>query len=166
MPASSSEADASFYRLVHSIAAPLIESDSMERRGERRHAFRVLQRIAPWDGNGFPDWSKFVEVICHDLTRSGFSFLFPRKPDFPTLVAEFGTRPNLLYVLAEVIHCQPVLQYPSGMVERTGREDGPAGDSHGRSGEAVAAMLVGCRFVDRLQPPHSPAAEQQLRTDR
>ncbi len=152
MPSVSSEADASFFRLVHELAAPLIQGKE-ELRREPRHAFRALQRIAPWDGDGFPPPSKFVEVICHDLNRSGFSFLFPQRPDFPSLVAEFGTPPNTLYVLAEVIHCQPVLQYPSGMVERLGDIPFASGGHHDHCGEAVPAVLVGCRFVDRLQPP-------------
>lgn len=152
MSFSSSEIDASFYRLIHSLAGLDGEDDGKERRGAPRQPFLARQRIAPCRDQSLPEDSQFVEVPCRDLSRSGFSFLWPALPDFALLVAVFGTPPYRVYVGAEVARCTSVLAYPSGLVEPV-QGQLPAPACRVADGASPTLMvLVGCRFTQRLEP--------------
>lgn len=141
-----SEIDANFYRLIHELVGPQLK-EAAERRRAERHSFTVEQWVAPRHGLAFPVESQFLTVQCHDLTRGGFSFLFPQLPDFDRLVAAFGHPPNLLYVGAEVRHCHNVLVSRSGDVRHVGD---PAAEL---DRDATPMVLVGCRFTERLHKP-------------
>lgn len=153
MPYSSAETDANFFRLIHSLKASLQAQAPAERRDASRGSFSATQRIAPLRGGRFPEDSEFVDVLCRDLSTSGFSFLLPTAPDFAALVAAFGTPPNMIYVAAEITHCTNVPIHRSGMIEDA--DDHATGtaphDADGRPQKPVA--LVGCRFTKRLERP-------------
>jgi len=148
-----SEIDANFYQLIHQLAGSPRHPDQSERRGKRRQAFLVVQRIAPLGGGGFPGDSEFFQVRCHDLSEGGFSFFLPRPPEFTSLVAAFGSPPEMIYVGADVSHSANVLVHRSGWVEQV---EGRAGhvSYQGIDGDPATPMvLVGCRFTRRLQKP-------------
>lgn len=145
-----SDIDANFYRLIHQMVGPQLRDEPAERRDGARRPFGGVQRIAPRRGTYFPADDEFVEVRCYDLTRAGFSFFLPIRPDFDKLVAAFGTPPEVLYVAADVSRCDDVLVYPSGQVEHIhGRADRAAGQD-ARSHTARPMILVFCRFTERL----------------
>lgn len=148
--------DADFYRLIHQLAATQRDDDPSERRDHPRRPFATIQRIAPHPGPGFPADSEFFEVRCHDLTQSGFSFFLPTRPDFKSLVAAFGTSPNVIWVGAEVRHCKEVLRHPSGLVEHVGGRAGRVGYQDVEGEIPTPTILVGCRFTRRMEKP-SPA---------
>jgi hypothetical protein len=144
------ELTADFYRHIHDLMRSNCQTKGAERRGQRRNAFRVVQRIAPCDGAEFPPDADFFEARCHDLNRAGFSFLVPKWPRFDRLVAEFGKRPHLIHVVAEVVHAEQVAVYASGRVVRLGQAACPGGrTSH--TGQPM--FLVGCRFLRRIERP-------------
>jgi len=148
-----SEIDASFYQMIHQVLSSQRDSAGLERRERRRRRFQVSQRIAPLRGSRFPDDREFFTVECYDLTQGGFSFFMPIRPDFNSLVAEFGTPPHVVYVVAEVRRCSTVLVHSTGVVEHI---DGRA--SHvsyqGPKGEYIRPrILVGCRLMARLEKP-------------
>ncbi len=152
MSFTSGEIDASFYRLIHSLAGLAGEEDRKERRGAPRQPFLARQRIAPRRDQSLPEASQFLEVPCRDLSRSGFSFLWPAPPDFTSLVAVFGDSPHEIYVGAEVAQCTSVLVYASGLVEHVQGQVPPTA-CQTADGESPALMvLVGCRFTERLEP--------------
>jgi hypothetical protein len=144
MPAAENEIDANFYNLIHQLAVSSRDDAGADRREDRREPFHATQRIALRRGPGVPEESEFIEVRCQDLTRRGFSFLMTSKPKFESLVAAFGTPPNVIYVAAAITHCDDVMVV--------------AGDSGGRAGSrgapsarpATPMVLVGCRFTERL----------------
>lgn len=148
-----SQIDASFYRLIHQLVQTSNAGSEDERRGQTRRAFLIDNRIAPIRAGQLPDESAFISVRCNDLTRFGFSFFFPARPDFSSLVVAFGRGPETIYVGAEVIHCDDVLIHPLGVVERlpAGRAGRSPRGPEGSSG--VPAVLVGCRFTRRLERP-------------
>jgi hypothetical protein len=151
MPSPGSEIDANFYRLIHQMLTAPRRDDNAERRSEKRNHYRIAQRIAPWDGSKFPTEVEFFPIQCRDLTRSGFSFLAAAEPCFATMVAEFGTPPNVMYVGAEVLHSVPVICYASGLVaQMTGRTDAASLAAHPNE-RGKPMFLVGCRFTRRLQ---------------
>ncbi len=142
--------DANFYNLIHQLVDSEQSDGAAERRDQRRRPFMTDQRIAICQGREVPDESEFVKVRCHDLTRQGFSFFMPNRPDFDVLVAAFGSPPGMIYLAAEVAQCCDVLVYSSGVVQRM---DDPATDVackdlHGQT--ATPMVLVGCRFTHRL----------------
>jgi len=144
-----SQIDASFYRLIHE----LVPAGKTNRRQGSRQPFFADHRIAPDRGSGFPDDSQFARVRCFDLTRAGFSFFLPSRPDFKKLVAAFGDPPGVIYVGAEVLHCERVLVHSFGVFERLEGASGEA-DHQGPAGQpAMQMVLVGCRFTERLQRP-------------
>jgi hypothetical protein len=153
MPHVGSEIDANFYQLIHTMLEAPRKEPSAEHRSQKRNAFRTVQRIAPWDGSAFPGDREFVPITCHDLTRSGFSFLSATEPHYNMLVLEFGIRPNLLHIAAQIIHSTPVICHPSGAVARLGAGNRTPHES-APDGEDVNEMfLVGCRFTRRLRAP-------------
>jgi len=153
MPHVGSEIDANFYRLIHRMLATPRDNGGAERRSEQRNAYRVAQRVAPWDGSTFPDETEFVQVQCHDLTRAGFSFVAPTEPRFHTLVVEFSVPPEVLYLSAQVLRSVPILWYPSGKVARRSSPDNPAIVPAERDEKGQPMFLVGCRLTRRLRRP-------------
>jgi hypothetical protein len=148
MPSLESEIDAQFYEMIHRLSegsGALLD----ERRRESRHTYDALQKVAPYDGHWFPGPAEFVDVQCHDLTRSGFSFLLSRRPAFKAIVACFQGPDDTLYFEAEIIQVSRALIQPDGEVEVFGDRTPPPTASHPG---ARPALLVGCRFVRRLQP--------------
>lgn len=145
------EVDANFYTLIHQLAGSVVSDQGAERRDVRRQSFVATQRIAARRGDHVPDEPDFVEVRCQDLTRRGFSFLLPSRPDFDCLVAAFGSPPGEIYVAAEITHCCEVLVHPSGLVQRL--EDGvsPADREDPADQAATMMVLVGCRFTRRMR---------------
>jgi hypothetical protein len=159
MQRTTNEIDASFYQLIHQLAGPQLSDDPVELRRAVRRPFLALHRIAPRRGAEFPKENEFVDVMCHDLTRAGFSFFLPSPPDFTALVAVFCFPAEEICVGAEVRHFDHVLLYPSGLVEHIHDKAGPAGN-HAPGGENPPPMvLVGCRFTERLQRP-APGSRQ------
>ncbi len=151
MPHVGSEIDANFYRLIHRMIVTSPGGENGDRRSEPRAPYRVAQRVAPWDGTRFPDESEFVPVQCHDLTRAGFSFLAPAEPPFRTLVVEFGTAPDVLYLAAQVLRSVPVVCHASGAwMRKPGLDDTTLlPEMHGETGRPM--FLVGCRLTRRLR---------------
>ena len=153
MAGTSNEIDANFFRLIHQLVTTSAEEADQDRRRNSRNLFECIQRIAPWDGGGFPEDSEFRAVRCHDLTRAGFSFLMPTEPQFHALVAAFGSPPQVIYVGAEVTHAEHVLLHPSGRVERPDDDAREAGAARPPAEPATRMLLVGCRFTRRLRKP-------------
>lgn len=148
-----SQIDASFYRLIHELVRAPDAGGEDERRGHPRRRFLVDHRVAPVRGEEFPDESAFIPVRCNDLTRSGFSFFFPSRPEFTNLVVAFGAPPETIYVGAEVIYCDDVLIHPLGVVERLGGDRAGPSRRSPEGAAAVPAVLVGCQFTERLEKP-------------
>lgn len=149
MQDSTSEIYANFYRLMHLLADAQKEGKPTERRRALRHPFFAVQRVAPRRGLALPKESEFVQVRCCDLNRAGFSFLIPTRPDFTSLVAAFGTPPDVIYVAAEVSHCDTVLLHPSGAVDHLG-DANQTGRQAENAGASTRMVRVGCRFTQRL----------------
>ena len=145
-----SEIDADFYNLIHQRARAAGEDGPAARRRERRRSFLSSQRIAPRRGPGVPDESQFFEVPCHDLSRGGFSFFAPNRPDFDSLAVAVGTPPEGIYKAAQVAHCEDVLGDSFGEVRPVGGpgEQLDQQDLDGRP--AMPMVMVGCRFNGRL----------------
>lgn len=112
--------------------------------------FSAEHRIAPWNGGAIPEAAAFVQVRCHDLTRSGFSFFSFTPPDYDRLVGQFSTTVGPIYVAAAVAHCERVLVHPSGMVEHLEGDSDAVGPHIAGAESAVPVFLVGCRFTGRL----------------
>jgi hypothetical protein len=98
-----------------------------ERRAHGRRAYPYLQAVAPVNGDQMPDKRMFREVRCRDISRQGFSFLSPVKPEPKHIVVAFGSPPNLLYLLAEIVHVSPT------------------------EFNSVRVFHVGCRYVRRVE---------------
>ena len=148
MPSLESQIDAQFYEMIHRLSTgtgAVVD----ERRGQPRHAYRALQRVAAYDGRWFPTPEEFVDVQCHDLTPSGFSFLFSRRPAFKSLVACFQGAGATVHIEAEVVQVSRALIHPDGGVEIFA--DKAPSLSAIRPG-VRPSLLIGCRFVRRLQP--------------
>ena len=144
------EVDANFFNLIHKLAGSEQQEPAADGGEDRRHPPLSTQRVAPLRGPDMPPESEFDEVQCRDLTRSGFSFLLPTRPDFDSLVAAFGTPPNVIYVSARVTNCEPALVRASGELKRVETETGSAEvvDSDDRA--PIPMVLVHCRFIARL----------------
>ncbi|MHC4177117.1 MAG: hypothetical protein ACYSWU_06405 [Planctomycetota bacterium] len=145
------ELDANFFSMIHQLACGAREDEAAERRTERRRTFLSSQRIAPRHGPGVPDESQFFEVPCHDLSRGGFSFFLPHRPDFDSLAVAFGTPPEVIYMAAEVSHCEDVSVDSCGQVRPVHGPGGETGPEDLDGPAATPMVLVGCRFIRRLQ---------------
>ncbi len=155
-----SEADAEFFRLVHSLAKVHKDQRFNERRTQARHPFTVRQRIAPVWGNSLPDSKEFFDVLCYDVNRGGFSFLVPTPPPFRHFVVQLGETMQPIELLAEVVHTHPVAYCPqTGQVRHLNQKPVDFKASSCLSCDDPKAFhqmtLVGCRFVGRIKrdPP-------------
>jgi hypothetical protein len=159
-----SQADAEFYRLVHTLLQARANKEGVERRAHGRTPMWARQRIAPIWGERIPAKEDFEEVICLDLSGSGFGFLHPEPPRYRFLVAEFGLPPHGVYVMAEVIHYRPVLLWSCGAIEPL-----PEGMSYTKAerrfrdrdprdelSDPCLMVQIGCRFVRRIDPTELP----------
>jgi hypothetical protein len=148
-----SQIDADFYRLIHRLVPALGSGRKKNHRSSDRRPFSADGRIAPLCGPEFPEDSAFISVRAHDLSRSGFAFFLPNRPDFTRLVAAFNCGDETLYVGASVVHCRDVLVHSLGMVESLGnrRRRCQSGSQMAESGTPM--ILVGCRFTERLEKP-------------
>ena len=120
------ETDADFYNLMHEMGNLVPDKKGAERRSEARSDFPSIERIAALRGPDVPDESEFFEVKCRDLTKNGFSFFLPDRPDFDLLVVALGKPPALTYFAARVVR-----------VAETEQDGKPS-------------YLVGCRFSGRV----------------
>ena len=141
--------DAAFYELVHRVLEEQASDEMADRRGGARRPFSALQRIAPCRDGKVPADSSFVYVRCHDLNQTGFSFFLSRPPCFDRMVVAFGQQPDCIYLIAEVLHWHEVTaaecrkMMAPGEMQSIGSQQGPM-------------VLVGCRFVERLQAAGQP----------
>ena len=81
-------------------------AQSIEQRASERWAYPAIQLLAPCGPKELPRKSMFAEVRCHDLSQGGISFFMPRPPKFQLAVFGLGKRPNLTYLLAQVVYCK------------------------------------------------------------
>ena len=101
------------------------QTPGSDRRQKPRRAYPYIQLIAPMKDDRLPVRSAFSEVLCHDISASGFSFFAPQPP--PTDCAGRGLwHPQHVHLSqAHVVHCR-----------RT--EDG-------------GKFLIGCQYTGRVQ---------------
>jgi hypothetical protein len=104
-------------------------SDGSELSG--RYPYPRVLLIAPYLGSALPDESRFAMVPCHDISTTGISFYWPRRPAFDYVVVGLGEepggvkKPNVTYYTARVEHVRAV-------------------DS------ASGKYLLGCQFIGRV----------------
>jgi hypothetical protein len=128
--------DLSFFETVANIVTVPTNIDASEWTAEsngvdelpisRRYDYRCWQSIAPLDGEQAPVRTAYEEVLCRDISTGGFSFYYPRRPEFSQLAVALGQPPNLKQMKATVVSCC------------------------GTEVEGEPCALVGCRFTGPL----------------
>jgi hypothetical protein len=117
------------------------ESDEISpatvQRRTKRFAFNRQQGIAPLFGDEMPGPNEFKLVQFRDISTGGFAFYSPDKLPSNRIVAQLGTPPDVVVVIAEVVH--------QGIQEVNGEW----------------MFLVGCTIVERLK---NKSASRQLAT--
>jgi diguanylate cyclase len=99
----------------------------IDRRGQPRRPFPTNQFIAPYLNGKLPTREMFQQVLCHDISSGGFSFLLPQPPAFDSIIVALGMPPNVTYLSGRVVHTS-------------------ASSPNGQS-----MVLVGCRFLGRVE---------------
>lgn len=134
--------DVGFFNLVYELVGTGEKDAPTERRQQTRQPFSAVHHVAPGFGDKIPPQSAFIEVQCHDLTRTGFSFLMPRCARFSQLVVALGCPSQTIYVEANVVHWREITVNAVGKIIADGESD---------AGPTQPAVAVGCCFVRRLQ---------------
>jgi hypothetical protein len=83
------------------------EVQRKERRTSERHAYPVVQMLAPCNAIRLPEEDAFREVRCHDISRGGFSFLWSKPPDFEFVVVSLGNGSDRISLTARVVRSSP-----------------------------------------------------------
>ena len=109
-------------RAILTLARPSGE----EKRRAPRHALQQSLRVAPVRANGVVDWDAAHEAVAQNLSSDGIALLQSRLADSERILIGIDCQGEMLYVPAEVRHCQA------------------------RGGDMVE---LGCRF---LVPPTAP----------
>lgn len=99
----------------------------IDRRGQPRRPFPTNQFIAPYLNGQLPTRDMFQQVLCHDISSGGFSFLLPQPPRFDSIIVALGMPPNVTYLTGRIVHTS-------------------ASNPNGQS-----MYLVGCRFMGRVE---------------
>lgn len=123
---SSTDFDVALFQTITSLINEQRESTQNDRRDGNRHPYRCVQLIAPYDGEQLPDQQSFRQVLCHDLSPSGFSFFSYRTPETRQLIVALGKIPVIKFFIAEV------------------KRVNPSETAHGHE------YQIGCRFLRRL----------------
>ncbi len=131
--------DAGFFSLVHHVlhAHRSSESHPDERQ---RHRYSCLQLVAPFIGGHLPAISEFKQVLCHDLSLSGFSYLSDVAPNCEQVIVALGKSPFIL-MAARVVHHSPTVI------------------------DGVRSEIVGCQFVARIEPGTASSAATVVKYD-
>ena len=117
--------DADFFALVHHVLEAQNREPGAERRDNRRQPYSRLQYIAPLGDGHLPIAADFEQILCYDLSPTGFSFLAAGPPHVEHLVVALGVA-TYTYLTAAVVHQQ--------LLEVDGQSQ----------------YLIGCRFISRL----------------
>lgn len=91
----------------------------MDSRSSPRYRFDGTCRIAPCVDPQLPCESEFLTVTCYNLSSAGFAFLLHNPPMFNTLVAAFTNSGQVVYMMAQVVHCTGVVGF-TGSSHRLG----------------------------------------------
>ena len=83
------------------------KGEVQERRTSERHAYPVVQMLAPCNALQLPEEDAFREVRCHDISRGGFSFLWSKPPDFEFVVVSLGKGSHRISLTARVVRSSP-----------------------------------------------------------
>jgi hypothetical protein len=131
--------DAGFFSLVHHVlhANRSPQSDPDDRQ---RHRYSCLQLVAPYVGGRLPAISEFKQVLCHDLSLSGFSFLADSVPECEQMIVALGKDPFILMAARVVHHSATVI-------------------------DCVRSEIVGCQFVARIEPGNASTSPQVVKYD-
>ena len=111
----------------------------IDRRGQPRRPFPTNQFIAPYLNGKLPTREMFQQVLCHDISSGGFSFLLDQPPEFDSIIVALGMPPNVTYLTGRIVHT---------------RNNSPNGES---------MFLVGCRFLSRVEL-NVECADSQVQT--
>src|SRR5688572_17276199 len=120
-----SEYDIGLFESISALIREQHEGTGRNRRGNTRHPFDCVQLLAPYDGEHLPGPEELRQVLCHDLSRCGFSFFSYEKPETSQVIAALGRIPPKFFI-AEILHVHPTL----------------TNDGH--------EYQIGCRFLRRL----------------
>jgi hypothetical protein len=85
------------------------DAEEMDRRTSNRHAYPVIQMIAPCMLFRPPEEATFHEVRCHDISRGGVSFFWSRSPDFHYVVIRLGDGVDAVSLRARVVRSSPIV---------------------------------------------------------
>lgn len=112
-------------------------SPATVQRKTKRFAFNQKQWIAPMFGDEMPSDGEFTLAQFRDISTGGFAFYSPDRLPCNRLVARLGAPPDVVVVVAEVVH--------QGIKEVDGEW----------------MFLVGCSIVQRIT---NDSAHRQLAT--
>lgn len=106
---------------------PAAEKSGTETAKAERRPYSARHLMsACFDGENLPEPETYAEVQCHDISTSGISFYWPKRPDFDQVVFFFNGQGTNSLIAADVRGYQP-------------------SELHGR-----ATFLVDSRFTSRL----------------
>ncbi len=106
----------------------------------QRHRYSCLQLVAPYVNGRLPAISEFKQVLCHDLSLSGFSYLSDVAPDCEQVIVALGKAPFIL-MAARVVHHSPTVI------------------------DGVRSEIVGCQFMARIEPGTASSAPTVVKYD-
>jgi hypothetical protein len=98
LPERDSESDSKTAASLYALEIP------NDRRSARSFKYERMQLIAPVVGTELPSPADFFEVPFDDLSVDRFSFFVNQKLDCEQIVARLGAAPNIVPVLARVVH--------------------------------------------------------------
>jgi len=98
-----------------------------DRRNRTRREYPYVQFVGSIRDGKLPPRKLFRQVRCRDISPRGFAFYSPESPTETQLVIAFGQQPDIIYLVAEVVHVTPVEQNGKPM------------------------YVVGCQYVGRAE---------------
>ena len=144
MPLPIPTAQPTAYETAYQVLGPAANGVDQERRAVERLPFRYVQRIAAYDGQESLEALRFFPVQCHDISRRGIAFLLPGLLDFTRLVVELGSDGERMYFEAKAVNFRP-------FTVAEARKVGPVLGHLASMTASSTAILVGCRFEERLE---------------
>jgi hypothetical protein len=79
-----------------------------DKRAATRYSFGVEQIVAGTIDGQMPPDADFSAVRCIDICQTGLAFYQTHRPNCKELVVGLGIEPNIVYLLARVVHVEMI----------------------------------------------------------
>jgi anti-sigma regulatory factor (Ser/Thr protein kinase) len=144
------------------LALTLLRPSGAEKRRHERYALRQPLRVAPVGEDGRVNWQAAQDAVSRDISAQGLSFFQQQLASSRRVLIALETGGELVYLPAEVRHCQALAGNAVEIGCRFTADPGTPSDDSGAALAAVHSAVAD--LLERLRLPAAVADERRGHT--